>query len=201
MSDCVLEGYLMKRGGVVKTWKRRYFRLENDPPMLRYYDEHGKETGHIELGFVTEMEDLSTSLGTPVFAVEGAHRRYLLQAESVESMLEWFEAIRARAGSGEVRVVGSFAPQNAEATHHVHQMGRAQTHSERAVIKEGALEKLGSKVKVWKPRYCKLMGAPYHELKFFEPRNLDLARGCIGADHSLVPLVAILSLAFVCVCV
>ena len=97
----------------MKSWRRRYFRLYSDTgAVLRYYDDNGKETGHIgtpspserklgttcrcvrdavsiianaseELSNVTGLENLSSSLGTPVFAIVGGHRRYMLQADSM----------------------------------------------------------------------------------------------------------------------
>ncbi|EDR25968.1 hypothetical protein, conserved [Entamoeba dispar SAW760] len=59
------QGWLMKEGGSWKSWKKRYFELDNDT--LSYYKEQDKKT---------LMGIINLSLATHIIAVDNYHKKY-----------------------------------------------------------------------------------------------------------------------------
>lgn len=117
MEAPVVEGYLTKRGDIVKNWKKRWFRFEGD--RLYYYKRKGdtKSLGYIPLGFgcsvvkfdrdekagVAEPE-LSPRCGASsspavknvcAFRIITKKRTFLLEAESKEDMRAWVKRLQA----------------------------------------------------------------------------------------------------------
>ncbi|XP_028390821.1 pleckstrin homology domain-containing family A member 2-like [Dendronephthya gigantea] len=90
-------GYCIKQGAVVKSWKRRYLRL--DMFKFCYYE---KETDKEPRGSVsaTDLRGAKPYTGAAisnkphVFEVVTPQRTYYIQAESEEDMLEWVRAFK-----------------------------------------------------------------------------------------------------------
>lgn len=82
-SDIVYSGYLVKQGSFWKTWRRRYFILRHDIPVLSYYDSAQELT---KLGEIT-VDGTTTVKPTPregfpfQFVVEHEGRKLTLVAE------------------------------------------------------------------------------------------------------------------------
>ena len=90
------EGFLYKKGGIIKSWSRRYFVLS--PQSLCYFrsEEHMKmePLGRI---FLSDIVSISTE-GTEkrkafVFALHTKKRAVLLQGANTEDREKWTEAI------------------------------------------------------------------------------------------------------------
>jgi PH domain len=95
------EGFLVKQGGVWKTWHRRYFALFSHT--LRYFKHKGDvvPAGEVPLiaGAIVQ-EEASTEPGKPyMFSVSSTlasvtTRKYMICADTESSRAEWIEAIR-----------------------------------------------------------------------------------------------------------
>ncbi|XP_051571908.1 cytohesin-3-like isoform X2 [Myxocyprinus asiaticus] len=110
------EGWLLKEGGRIKTWKRRWFILTDS--CLYYFqyttDQEPKGIIPLENLSVKEVEDTHKQFCLELFSphrkgemikacktetdgrvVMGKHQSYRLSAASVEEQTEWIQAIRA----------------------------------------------------------------------------------------------------------
>lgn len=97
----IKEGYLVKKGALVKNWKRRYFRL--DFLKLAYYE---KETDKDPIK-VINSSDIITAKESPgvenrehVFEVLTPSRTFLIQGSTAEEMHSWIDAICSAALRG-----------------------------------------------------------------------------------------------------
>lgn len=82
-SDIVYSGYLVKQGSFWKTWRRRYFILRRDVPVLSYYDsaEELTKLGEIAIDGTTAVRPTPRE-GFPFqFVVEHDGRKLTLVAE------------------------------------------------------------------------------------------------------------------------
>ncbi|CEP01693.1 PH domain-containing protein [Plasmodiophora brassicae] len=104
----ICSGWLMKRGGFVTSWKRRYFVLRNDRYLCYFSCEIGAGTplstieksllGTIALGdALAVVESTAPNLDDPqtVFDIVTPNRTYVCKASAVESKNKWVEALRA----------------------------------------------------------------------------------------------------------
>lgn len=99
MSDAdsiVLEGWLTKRGGMVKSWKKRWFQLSLDG-VLRYYSSKGekKPSGVINIKELRNVESVENDTNIPgvLFHVTVPSRTYYLIAETSEDARKWQRAV------------------------------------------------------------------------------------------------------------
>jgi myotubularin-related protein 5/13 len=99
------EGYLHKRGALLKAWKRRWFVLDSMKHQLRYYDScddvNAKDI--IELKDVIAVSGLKNVPGAPKKADENAffeirtvRRVYHLLAVDAKAAQEWIDKIQLR---------------------------------------------------------------------------------------------------------
>ena len=99
----VKEGFLCKKGGVIKSWSRRYFVLNHQ--CLCYFkrevsgggaDETGLQPmGRVFLSDVVNIETESVEKKKAfVFALHTRKRGMLLQASNNEDRQKWVEAVR-----------------------------------------------------------------------------------------------------------
>lgn len=99
------EGYLYKRGALLKAWKQRWFVLDSVKHQLRYYDSMEDPTckGFIDLADVVSVAP-STSVpqGAPkkyddktLFELRTQRRTYNFCANDASSAQEWIEKIQA----------------------------------------------------------------------------------------------------------
>uniref|UniRef100_K3WX28 PH domain-containing protein n=1 Tax=Globisporangium ultimum (strain ATCC 200006 / CBS 805.95 / DAOM BR144) TaxID=431595 RepID=K3WX28_GLOUD len=82
-SDIIYSGYLVKQGSYWKTWRRRYFILRRDTPVLSYYDsaEELTKLGEITVDATTTVKPTPRE-GFPFqFVVEHEKRKLTLVAE------------------------------------------------------------------------------------------------------------------------
>jgi len=103
-SNITMQGYLYKRGALLKAWKQRYFVLDTIKHQLRYYDtrEDFHCKGSIDL---SEMKGVTQPSSVPpgapkkaddrcFFDLHTSRRTYSLCAESIQQAVEWQEKIQ-----------------------------------------------------------------------------------------------------------
>lgn len=90
------DGWMIKKGDVVKSWKKRYFKLVGS--LLFYYRKvGGTPAGHI---FMVETTRLPDCLPDPLpdrpfcFTISTPNRDYYLCADSGEDMYDWVQMLR-----------------------------------------------------------------------------------------------------------
>ncbi|RWS10543.1 myotubularin-related protein 13-like isoform X4, partial [Dinothrombium tinctorium] len=90
------EGYLYKKGSLLKSWKQRWFVLDSSKHQLRYYDSqydnHCK--GLIDLAEVISVVSCSHT-GSAFFDLKTVRRTYNLMAIDSQTAQEWIENIQA----------------------------------------------------------------------------------------------------------
>ena len=92
------EGFLFKKGGVMKSWSRRYFVLT--PQSLSYFKSELHQSTRQPLGriFLSDIVRISTESTEKrkafVFALLTKKRTVLLQAANTEDREKWAEAVR-----------------------------------------------------------------------------------------------------------
>ncbi|MFT7800576.1 pleckstrin homology-like domain family B member 3 isoform X1 [Arapaima gigas] len=94
-------GFLTKRGGRVKTWRRRWFLFDLDHRRLAYYTDHDerKLKGVIYFQAIEEVyyDHLRTATTSPrpslTFCVKTYERLFFLVAPSAEAMRIWMDVI------------------------------------------------------------------------------------------------------------
>ncbi|XP_054159032.1 myotubularin-related protein 13-like [Oppia nitens] len=89
------EGYLNKKGALLKGWKERWFVLDSTQHQLRYYDsrEDPHCKGFIDLAEVQAV--IQTTPNSPVFDLKLSRRTYNFMAPSIQIALEWIEKLQA----------------------------------------------------------------------------------------------------------
>lgn len=94
-----MEGFLVKQGAVIKSWKRRYFRLYPDMATLTYSDQSdgGKVLGTLDLKQVDHVRkaDHGDAPRSHVILVITKGRTYKLQAADEDTRAAWIAAISA----------------------------------------------------------------------------------------------------------
>lgn len=87
------DGYLTKQGGSIKTWKRRKFYLKGN--MLYYFKtpKDTEQTGEIKLSASTTAQEEPKKGKKYYFSITTTNRKYMIFAETEESMKQWVDAI------------------------------------------------------------------------------------------------------------
>lgn len=89
----IKEGYLTKKGAVVKSWKRRYFKL--DLLKLAYYDKPA-DSDPIRVINCSDIVTATKSFGSDrehLFEVVTDGRTFYMQGDTAEEMNSWIEEI------------------------------------------------------------------------------------------------------------
>jgi len=97
------EGYLNKQGGLVKTWKRRWFVMRSG--FLHYFTQ--KTNGGLERRGTIPLYSArieSTVSSHLVFHIVTKHRTYYLHADFEADTKDWLDAIRKHKSETELRV-------------------------------------------------------------------------------------------------
>mmetsp|Transcript_2621 Transcript_2621/g.4960 ORF Transcript_2621/g.4960 Transcript_2621/m.4960 type:complete len:1284 (-) Transcript_2621:84-3935(-) len=152
ISESVQEGFLMKRGNNIKTWKKRYFVLLNDK--LNYYTTNSIKTikGSIQLhgnAAVELVPDLPCTLSV---CTEMGGRRYIMTAKDDEEVNSWKEVLEA--------VITRARPLE-------HSEAKIAFHS----VLEGKLRKKGGTLGNWANRYFVLFS---NKLQYFDESKKEV---------------------------
>lgn len=88
-------GFLIKQGGSIKTWKKRWFVLKGDTLWYFKSQKELEQTGSIKLEPTTvcQLEPSKKKKGCYFFSVAAAKRTYLIYADSEQQSKEWVEQI------------------------------------------------------------------------------------------------------------
>ena len=93
MESSVKEGWGVKQGGLIKTWKRRWFVLSLTK--LQYYKAPGqKKRGEILLSDVTEVSPAPQCSKPFPLQLVTKDRTYLISTDSEQEMNEWITSIQ-----------------------------------------------------------------------------------------------------------
>ncbi|CAL8262439.1 unnamed protein product [Lota lota] len=89
-------GYLDKRGGPLRAWKRRWFVYEEKKSQLFYYRTSQDVTplGRLNLGSATFTFPLKGEEGS--FHIQTPERTYILKAINQETMMYWLQQLQMR---------------------------------------------------------------------------------------------------------
>jgi len=162
-SGVVLDGYLNKVGGSVKTWKNRYFRLYNDS--FNYYENESAATAK---GTITLAGAQLTVYSADIFPQQpfafgltplSSPRHYVFSADSADARLNWLRALKPLCQ----RVVKQ----------------------RETSWKEGYLTKQGGKIKTWKKRWVVLSDREmryYKDVTQAQAEGKKAAKGKAGDD-------------------
>ena len=157
----VLDGWLNKVGGSVKTWKNRYFRLYNDS--LNYYENDGTVT---QKGSITLAGAQLTVYSADIFPQYpfafgltplSSPRHYVFSAESADVRLTWLRALKPLCQ----RIV-------------------KQRDSS---WKEGYLTKQGGTIKTWKKRWVVVNDREMRYYKNVAQAQTDENKAAKGGKH------------------
>ncbi|XP_051935701.1 TBC1 domain family member 2A isoform X2 [Hippocampus zosterae] len=87
-------GYLLKQGGPLRAWKRRWFVYEEKQNQMFYYRTPQDVTplGRVDLGSATFTYPLKAEMGT--FHIETPERTYTLKAVTQDLMLYWLQQLQ-----------------------------------------------------------------------------------------------------------
>jgi myotubularin-related protein 5/13 len=91
------EGYLFKKGALLKGWKQRWFVLDSIKHELRYYDTRDDShcKGYIDLAEVVSALPASSNPGSAFFDLKTVRRTYNFMATDGATAHEWAEKIQA----------------------------------------------------------------------------------------------------------
>lgn len=82
------EGYLFKQGGMIKSWKKRYFMLVGT--VLSYSEKKGKkESGSVNIAAASEVKLAADCKKQPAFTIVTKQRTYLLVAPDKADAQNW----------------------------------------------------------------------------------------------------------------
>jgi RAC serine/threonine-protein kinase/non-specific serine/threonine protein kinase/protein-serine/threonine kinase len=86
------QGWARKQGGIVPTWKRRWFVLRGS--ILRYYArEAGEEKGQIDVKDAQKLERAPECSHQPALKIEVPGRNYFMVCETMEEVDDWIETM------------------------------------------------------------------------------------------------------------
>ncbi|OHS99266.1 AGC family protein kinase [Tritrichomonas foetus] len=86
------EGYMTKQGGMIKTWKRRWFQLIDKK--LYYYSKPGSpEVGQIDLSSASNIALAPECKKQPAFKIESSARAFYFQPDTEKLAKEWVQIL------------------------------------------------------------------------------------------------------------
>ena len=158
----LVDGWMNKVGGSVKTWKNRYFRLYEDS--LHYYES---DSSSAPKGAITLAGAQLTVYSADIFPQQpfsfgltplSSPRHYVFSTDSAEVRLHWLRALKPLCQ----RVVKQ----------------------RETSWKEGYLTKQGGKIKTWKKRWVVLNENEMRYYKDVSQAQLDKEKAAAGKTNS-----------------
>lgn len=101
MDSLLKEGWLTKQGGVIKTWKRRWFVL-NKSTLIYYKKPGAEEQGRIQLDSASNVLTAPECKRQPSFKVITKQRTFYMVADVSQQVSEWIAAISSAMASQNV---------------------------------------------------------------------------------------------------
>lgn len=146
--ESVKEGYMLKRGDTVKSWKKRYFILFQDKIMyFKDKSNTGLVQGEIQLTQNTLCsEDKESGVGGFVICPQATGRKFFITAGDAAQASEWINAI----------------------VNQIKQSKGAEQKVANHSMKEGFLRKKGGTLGTWKSRFLILFG---DKIQYFEDKH------------------------------
>jgi len=104
------EGWLIKQGAIVKSWKRRYFVLKGT--ILEYYEKPGKkQCGTINLNNASSVATSAECKKPYLFKIViPGSRTYFIAAESEQEKTDWIVALQSAISKAVSRTKGPTEP-------------------------------------------------------------------------------------------
>jgi len=97
-TNIIKQGWLTKQGGVVRSWKSRYFTLLNTGE-LKYYGQPLPDPKGViymyNVANVTTSPTKGKTKWTLVVQIYGSEREYILSCKDQEEMDDWFKVMRS----------------------------------------------------------------------------------------------------------
>jgi hypothetical protein len=208
VADVIKSGVMIKQGGSVKNWKKRYFKLRSDK--LLYYYKDDKEP--LAVGTI-DLETCTSIVGVPMvkhnrpntFEIVTPGRVYPLQCPDREAMMEWvsgiseltglqYEILESHEAGDDTSALDTSAQgmedAPAQATTPVasgdDDEGVADqlnaTGLSEPSIKEGWLTKQGGAIKTWKKRWFVLRSS---SLSYYKEQKDTVPQGTIDLTTCL----------------
>ena len=89
------EGWLEKQGGMIKTWKNRWFILRNKT-LFYYKEKNGELMGQIELSSNCKVGPNPKNKKQPSFFIDvPSQRNFIIVAKTLEDHNSWIQIIQA----------------------------------------------------------------------------------------------------------
>lgn len=103
LSNCLKEGYLVKKGGKVRTWKKRYFVLQSNGKFMYFEHSDGKKLCGQTL--VSRQSSVGYKDSPTGFWLcpQPNGRIFELESDDIECRKEWVDAIESLLGPNEPR--------------------------------------------------------------------------------------------------
>lgn len=88
----IKSGWATKQGGLIKTWKKRWFVLEKDS-LIYFTKEQGEEQGRIPIGSTCVVSPAPDCKKQPAFKIVTSERTFFIVTDTQKECSDWISAI------------------------------------------------------------------------------------------------------------